>query len=127
MLDIGVRCEEGMEAGIDNPSLEGMDTALPMATVMVPGMTKMINPSMGEVGSFVEQCMGGRGVLEITMPDGSGAGMVWSHITQMGGHYRMNFPGYSMANPMACRAMHADSPTGADDDNDEKARIASCM
>ena len=64
---------------------------------MVPGMTKMIDPSMGEVGSFTDTCMGTRGVLEITMPDGSNAGMVWSHIKQMDGHYRMNFPGYSMA------------------------------
>ena len=123
-LDIGVRCEEGMAAAIDDPST---DTAsmLPMATVMVPGMTKMIDPSMGEVGSFVEQCMGGRGVLEITMPDGSGAGMIWSHVTQMGGHYRMNFPSYSMASDVSCRAMVVSD--AATEDNAEKKRIDICM
>ena len=64
----------------------------------------MIDTAMGEIGDFTAECMADRGVLEITMPDMSNAGMVWSHITQMDGHYRMNFPGYSMASPTSCRA-----------------------
>ena len=58
----------------------------------------MIDPSM--VMTWVlatDMCAGDRGVLRITMPDNSHAGMVFTHITQMMGHYRMNFPGYSMA------------------------------
>ncbi len=105
-LDVAVRCEEGLRAAIDDPTSDILGHVLPSASIMVPGRTKIIeiNPSMDdEVNGFVDGCMGSRGVLEITMPDRSIAGMVWSHITQMDGHYRMNFPGYSMANPSDCR------------------------
>ncbi len=122
-LDITVHCEEGMETEIDDPSADTMST-LGTATIMVPGMTKMIDPAMGEVGDFTETCMGTRGVLEIMMPDGSNAGMVWSHIKQMDGHYRMNFPGYSMADPTECRTVAGDVAAVNDD---ELARIANCM
>ena len=122
MLDVAVHCEEGMETSIDDPSAD-TSAMLGTATIMVPGMTKMIDPAMGEIGDFTSTCTGSRGVLEITMPDGSHAGMVWSHITQMGGHYRMNFPGYSMASNQSCRSM-----AGADDnDNDDKAARDMCM
>ena len=102
-IDVTVHCEEGMVTAIDDPSANTMDM-LGTATLAVSDRTMIIDPTMGEVGSFTETCAGARGVLGVMMPDGSDAGMVWSHITQMGGHYRMNFPGYSMASPDSCRS-----------------------
>lgn len=92
MLDVVVKCEDGtvmMDADIDGN----------MSPFKVPAPNKvtMIDPSMGDVGMATEMCEGDRGVLKITMPNNSHAGMVFTHITQMMGHYRMNFPGYSMA------------------------------
>ena len=60
-------------------------------------MVTMIDPNGDELGSYTDMCEGVRGVLSITMPDKSHAGMVFTHISQMMDHYRMNFPGYSMA------------------------------
>ena len=108
---------------IDDPSANTMDM-LDTVTLSVSGRTMMIDPTMGEVGEFTGTCAGERGVLQITMPDGSHGGMAWSHISQMGDSYRMNFPGYSMANPTACRAMVADDTAQNDD---ELARIDMCM
>ena len=92
MLDVVVKCEDGtvmMDADIDGN--------MSPFKVAAPGMVTMIDPTMGDVGMATDMCEGNRGVLRITMPDNSHAGMVFTHITQMMGHYRMNFPGYSMA------------------------------
>ncbi len=99
MLDVVVKCEDGtvmMDEDIDgNPG---------PFKVAAPGMVTMIDPSMGDLGMATEMCAGDRGVLRITMPTGSNVGAVFSHITQMEGHYRMNFPGYSMASTTTCVA-----------------------
>ena len=95
MLDVIVKCEDGTV-------MTGMDQygdPTDAIAVAAPGMLTMIDPNMGDLGEAVGMCEGDRGVLRITMPDGSHAGAVFSHVTQMGGHYRMNFPGYSMASP----------------------------
>ena len=70
-------------------------------------MITMIDPNGDDLMDYTSMCSGDRGALQITMPDGSTAGMVFTHITQMMGHYRMNFPGYSMASPMTCYSMTA--------------------
>lgn len=92
MLFITVVCEDGskkMAADVDgNPG---------PIKVGAPGMLTMIDPSMGDVGMYTDMCEGDRGMLEITMPTNSRAGAVFTHITQMMGHYRMNFPGYGKA------------------------------
>ena len=64
----------------------------------------MIDPTMGNVGEATDMCEGDRGVLQITMPDGSHSRHAFStHISQMmGTTIRMNFPGYSAANPTSC-------------------------
>ena len=98
MLDVVVKCEDGTV-------MTGMDQygdPTDAIAVAAPGMLTMIDPTMGAVGEATDMCEGDRGVLRITMPDGSHAGAVFSHVTQMGGHYRMNFPGYSMASDVAC-------------------------
>lgn len=110
MLDVVVKCEDGtvmMDEDIDG-------NMMPFK-VAAPGMLTKFDPSMGDVGMATEMCAGDRGVLRITMPNGSNVGMVFSHITQMMGHYRMNFPGYSMASMATCAV--ADGETG-DDTND---------
>ena len=110
MLDVIVKCEDGTV-------MKGMDQhGDPMNSIKVPapGMVTMIDPNGDELGDYTAMCEGDRGVLRITMPDKSTAGMVFSHITQMGGHYRMNFPGYSMANPDTCFGM---GPAGVGDAN----------
>ena len=97
MLDVTVKCEDGtvmMDEDIDG-------NMMPFK-VAAPGMLTMIDPSMGDLGTATDMCAGDRGVLRITMPNGSAAGMVFTHITQMMGHYRMNFPGYSMASTQTC-------------------------
>ena len=102
MLEVVVRCEGGeaiMDADIDgNPG---------PIMVPAPDMVTMIDPNGDALGDFTAMCEGDRGVLQITMPDGSTAGSVFSHVTQMMGHYRMNFPAYSMANPVSCFEMTA--------------------
>ena len=103
MLDVVVKCEGGMV-------MTGMDQygdATPSIKVAAPGMVTMIDPTMGDVGEATDMCEGDRGVLQITMPNGSYAGMVFSHISQLMGHYRMNFPGYSAASPDDCADMDA--------------------
>ena len=77
---------------------DGMPTQY--AKVPAPGMVTMIDPTMGVVGELTDQCDGDRGVLKIMMPDGSHAGMVFSHISQAADSFRMNFIGYSKADPM---------------------------
>ena len=97
MLDVVVKCEDGSVMMASD-----IDGVMGPIKVAAPGMLTMIDPAMGDVGMHTDMCAGDRGVLEITMPGNSHAGMVFSQITQMDGHYRMNFPGYSMASPDAC-------------------------
>ena len=93
MIQVSVTCEDGtMPAGAD---ADGDNKPDPIK-VAAPTMVTMIDPNGDELGSYTEQCEGVRGVLSITMPDNSHAGMVFTHISQMMDHYRMNFPGYSM-------------------------------
>ncbi len=94
MLDVTVKCEDGTVI-MD----EDVDGNMMPFKVAAPSMVTVIDPTMGDVGMATDMCAGDRGVLQITMPDNSHAGMVFTHITQMMGHYRMNFPGYSMADP----------------------------
>ena len=115
MLDVIVKCEDGTV-------MTGMDQygdPTDSIRVAAPGMVTMIDPTMGAVGDVTSMCAGYRGVLRITMPNGSHAGMVFSHITQMGGHYRMNFAGYSKANDATCAAMV--------DGDENAAEVALCM
>ena len=114
-LDVVVKCEDGMV--IDTmPDAYGDPVPL---TTSAPNKLTMIDPTMGAVGDATAMCASYRGAVRITMPDGSHAGAVFSHITQMGGHYRMNFPGYSMASNIACEAA-ADADTDAQE-------VALCM
>lgn len=101
MLEVSVTCEDGMMPM--GPDMDGDNMPDPV-TVGAPGMLTMIDPAMGAVGGLTDMCAGDRGVLTIKMPDGSYAGTAFTHITQMMGHYRMNFPGYSMASPTGCTA-----------------------
>ena len=110
MLDVTVKCEDGTVM-MD----EDVDGKMMPFKVAAPGMLTMIDPSMGDLGMATMDCEGDRGVLKITMPDKSTAGMVFTHITQMEGHYRMNFPGYSMADPMTCFEI-GDAAGGTDAD-----------
>ena len=100
-LDVDIKCEDGTVIS----TLEDMYGDPQPIEVAAPNKLTMLDPTMGTLGDATAMCAGDRGVLQITMPDGSTAGMVFSHITQMGGHYRMNFPGYGMANPMTCYEM----------------------
>ncbi len=110
MLDVTVKCEDGMVM-MD----EDVDGNKKPFRVAAPGMLTMINPSMGDLGMATDMCEGDRGVLKITMPNGSHAGAVLTHITQMEGHYRMNFPGYSMASMTdVCTADSANKCQGMD-------------
>lgn len=97
MLDVVVKCEDGMV--VQDMTLDGAPTPI---QIPAPTMITMIDPHGDALDPFVHMCEGDRGVLQITMPDKSTAGMVFTHITQMMGHYRMNFPGYSMADPETC-------------------------
>ena len=65
------------------------------AAVPAPGVVTVIDPSGDVLGPYTDQCVGGRGVLKFAMPDDSYAGMVWTHISQRGANFRMNFPAYS--------------------------------
>ena len=104
-LEVSVICEDGtMPAGAD---ADGDNQPDPIK-VAAPTMVTLIDPAGDELGPYTDQCEGDRGVLSITMPNGSHAGMVFTHITQMMAHYRMNFPGYSMASTTACTADSAD-------------------
>ena len=104
-------------------------------TMQVPAPNKvtMIDPDGDMLGMYTDMCAGDRGVLQITMPDGSTAGSVFTHISQMGNNFRMNFPAYSMANPMTCFEMGvaantADTDAGVDLPVDAVvAAAAACM
>ena len=72
MLEVVVKCEDGMvvmDADIDgNPG-----------PIMVPAptMITMLDPHGDALDPFVHMCAGDRGVLQITMPNGSTAGSVF--------------------------------------------------
>ena len=102
MLDVTVKCEDGSVMMASD-----IDGNMSPAQVAAPGKLTMINPTMGAVGELTDMCAGDRGVLQIRMPNGSRVGAAGTHITQMGGHYRMNFPAYSSAGTMACTAADA--------------------
>ena len=99
MLDVKVICEDGSMKS--KPDADGNPNKGPIE-VAAPGMVTMIDPVGDALGEYTDMCEGDRGVLEITMPNNSRAGMAFTHVTQMMGHYRMNFPGYSMASTDAC-------------------------
>ena len=101
-LDVTVTCEDGSK----HTGMDEYGDPTDSIKVPAPGMVTMIDPTMGPVGDNTAMCAGDRGVLEIMLPvddpdtkgtvEGVHAAMVFTHVTQMGGHYRMNFPGYSM-------------------------------
>lgn len=97
MLDVTVICSDGTERM--KMDADGNMMAIP---VPAPTMLTTIDPNGMHLEEYTMMCPDDWGVLKIMMPDKSTAGMVFSHITQMGGHYRMNFPGYGMADPMTC-------------------------
>ena len=102
MLDVTIVCEDGMM--IDTIQDQYGDD-VPMQ-VPAPNKVTMIDPSDDTMlGMYTGMCAGDRGVLRITMPDGSTAGSIFTHISQMGNNFRMNFPAYSAANPMTCYEM----------------------
>ena len=110
-LDIGtyiaatVYCEDGEDqlAPDGGDAGEELDLLLIQTnnkvTIIDPADHPMVN---GNLGDFTSKCMdedgmGGRGVLRFNMPEGSLGGMVWTHISQMDSHYRMNFLAHSIA------------------------------
>ncbi len=102
MLDVTIVCEDGMMIDMMQDTY-GDD--VPMQ-VPAPNKVTMIDPSDDTMlGMYTGMCAGDRGVLRITMPDGSTAGSIFTHISQMGNNFRMNFPAYSAANPMTCNEM----------------------
>lgn len=108
MVDVTVTCEDGsvmMASDIDGNTEP--------AKVAAPGKLTMINPTMGAVGELTDMCAGDRGVLNIRMPNGSRVGAAGTHITQMMGHYRMNFPAYSSADNQTCEAAATAATTAA--------------
>ena len=94
MIEVAVVCADGMMPA--GPDMDGDNLPDPVE-IPAPHVLNRIDPTMGAVGDLTSMCDDYRGVLQITMPDYSHAGMVFTHITQMMGQYRMNFPGYSMA------------------------------
>ncbi len=108
-VDVDIKCEDG---GVIDMMEDQYGDMVPI-TIAAPNKLTRIDPAGDELGDLTAMCEGGtRGALKFTMPDGSTAGMVFSHITQMMGHYRMNFPGYGMADPMTCYEM---GPAGIGD------------
>ena len=99
-VQVMVQCEDGMVVS----QMEDMFGDMADIMIDAPDKLTMIDPSMGAVGDATAMCEGDRGVLQIMMPDRSHAGMAFTHVTQMMGHYRMNFPAYSMAANTACTA-----------------------
>ena len=95
-LDVSVVCEDGTMAMIPG---EFPGEMVSMAMISAPGMVTMIDPAGDALGPYTSQCDGGRGVLRFAMPNNSHAGMVWTHISQRMSNFRMNMPGYNMADP----------------------------
>ena len=101
MLDVTVTCEDGTIMDMMEDQYGDM---VPLR-IPAPNKLTMIDPTMGALGDATSMCAGDRGVLRFTMPDKSSAGIVFSHVAQMDNHFRMNFPGYGMANPVTCFEM----------------------
>ena len=107
MLEATVMCMDGMTPA--GPDLDGDNQSDPIK-VAAPNMLTMIDPAdMDGLGMYTGMCDDDRGLLKIIMPGGSRAGMVFTHLSQAGDSYRMNFPGYSMASDTACTAENLDS------------------
>ena len=121
MLDVTIKCEDGMVIDMMQDTY-GDDVPL---QVGAPNKVTMIDPDGDMLGMYTDMCAGDRGVLQITMPDGSTAGSVFTHISQMGNNFRMNFPAYSAANPMTCFEMGQLDP--GDEDAKAAAAVAACM
>ena len=100
MLEVSVMCMDGtMPPGPDRDLDNQPDPIL----VPAPYKVTMIDPAdMDGLGMYTDMCDDARGVLKIMMPDASQAGMVFTHLSQAGDSYRMNFPGYSMASDAVC-------------------------
>lgn len=115
MLEVMTYCEDGTMAMVPDMTPGAAEGAMVgMAMVPAPTMLTMIDP-MGEMlMPFTEQCMdaGSRGVLKFKMPAGSYAGLAWTHISQRMSNFRMNMPGYNMANDDTCTNIATD--TGGD-------------
>ncbi len=90
MLNVQVLCEDGTVVG--KTDIDGTPGTIP-----VPAPTKLtvIDPTGPELMEYTDMCDGDRGALQFRMTKDSQAGMVFTHISQMMGHYRMNFSGYS--------------------------------
>ena len=105
-VQVMIQCEDGMVISkMDNQFGDPVDIMID-----APEKLTMIDPAGDTLGDLTAMCDGYRGVLQIMMPDGSRAGMAFTHITQMDGHYRMNFPAYSMASGTACTAAAGNCP-----------------
>ncbi len=111
-VQVMIKCEDGMVIN----KMEDMFGDMVDIMIDAPNKLTMIDPAGDALGDLTAMCEGDRGVLQIMMPDGSGAGMAFTHITQMMGHYRMNFPAYSMASDTDCQELGTTDP----------ARVAAC-
>jgi hypothetical protein len=94
MIHAAIECEDGTV--VKDMDIDGNPVNI---QIPAPTMVTMIDPNGDTLSEFTDMCAGDRGVVKMYMPTGSRAGAVFSHITQMGGHYRMNFSGYNMASP----------------------------
>ena len=107
-LEVTVHCEDGTTVMVPDTS-EGAEEGAMTSTIRVaaPGRVTVIDPAAAEtpLGEATAMCLEnegdqGRGVLSFAIPahtpdpDVEAPGMVWSHITQMGMSFRMNFTGY---------------------------------
>ena len=106
-LQANVICEDGTR--VRDPDQDGVDRAI---NIPAPGVLTMVDASSGDLSEFTNMCEGTRGMLEFMMPDGSRAGMVFSHVSQANSHYRMNFTGYSMASSTPCTTTSDESCLG---------------
>ena len=106
-LQANVICEDGTR--VRDMDQDGGDRAI---NIPAPGVLTMIDASSGDLSEFTSMCDGTRGILQFDMPNGSRAGMVFSHISQANQNYRMNFVGYSTASSTACTADSTESCTG---------------
>ena len=106
VLRIAVHCEDGEVVDkLPDPTEADSDNTKDI-TVPAPGPVTVIDPTAGDLGEATAMCLDnegdrGRGVLGITTSKKSGGagtsrrdGMVWSHISQRGANFRMNFLGY---------------------------------
>ena len=109
-LAVTVMCEDGTTPPGPDEDGDGQPDAI---KVPAPTMLTMIDPLGDDLGQYTDMCEGDRGTLSITMPGKSAAGMAFTHITQMMGHYRMNFPAYNMSGSTACTADNLTSTNAA--------------